>query len=420
MKSFRKQYLLPLAVVLVFLTVTWMNPPPSTASPAAALRQPPRIHQHGYDHMMLSCEQGGSRLPPTYMDHYPGTSTLIHAPPYPNWPPGHPGPCMAYDVVYDHKQPPVFSVLVTSFNRENQVSLVLIQLLKLTTEPWELIWVDDGSTDKSLDRVLAELDRYDTAWPNCPYNETQIDEHAIWPDGSDQNESGDMGRRCTLMAPTLVRARVVRIPSTGLLEAFDNNLQMRMAHPASKFFILFQDDQFMTSPGWNTQLAQALRTYDDVFSVSMRCAHGWPSMDGGLTGVKCTNTCLGQSQPWRLYIRDSGNRGPLILNAAMTRSLGYMDEINTGLTPHADGDHELNVRAYVKHQWKSGFVPVPYTQHSCAGGIGRSPTTLEEQTQNKIVREWNAERTKLLGSPIQWPSSNMHDSERELPYRRDS
>ena len=55
------------------------------------------------------------------------------------------------------------------------------------------------------------------------------------------------------------------------------------------FLILVQGDMLMTQPGWNVALTVPLRQWDDVFSVSARCAHGFDNSQrpGPLTGAKC-------------------------------------------------------------------------------------------------------------------------------------
>ncbi len=368
----------------------------------------------------------GGRLGHAYRDDYVHTRFLYHAPAHPNWPPELSGPCMAQDSRYVLSTAPVFTVAVASFNREREVRKVLVQLLKLTQEPWELIWVDDGSTDGSMRIVMDTLDGYARGdWEECETGDP--DEDDVWPDASTEPSYEDIGVECILdaMAPrSLVRARVVSIPGTGLLEAFDNNLQMRMAHPDSEFYVLFQDDQFMTSPGWNTQLAMPLREYGDMFSASMRCAHGYPESAGVLTGAKCLDPNARHDLPWALYIRDSGNRGPMILRANMTRDLGYLDEITTGFTPIGAADHEINIRAYAHAQWKSGFVPVPFTQFASVSGLGRSPSTPLEMKLHGQMMVWNAERTREAlrgrGKGLQTPppKSSAHDETRPLPPRR--
>ena len=362
----------------------------------------------------------GGRMPPWYRDEYAHTRLLHRPPDHPNWPPGHAGPCMALDALYVSGVAPVFSIGVASFNRERQVRTVLAQLLKLTEEPWELVWVDDGSTDKSLEVVLGALDRYAEGWDNaCPRD--LPDENAAWPDASDAAEHGEIGAECVLSPfRYLVRARVVHVQGTGLLEAFANNLHMRMAHPKAEFFVLLQDDQFMTSLGWNVQLAIPLRAFPDVFSASARCAHGYPDNAGGnLTGARCSRPTAPHEHAWGFYIRDSGNRGPLILRASMTRELGYMDEVTTGLTPIGAADHELNVRAYRHAKWKSGYVPVPYAQYAAVSGLGRSPSTPQEQMLHAQMRVWSAERAAraTAGGVPRPPPSNSHDEVRALPPR---
>ncbi|QDO93691.1 glycosyltransferase family 2 protein [Formosa sediminum] len=55
---------------------------------------------------------------------------------------------------------PLVSVLMTVYNREEFISQAIDSVLKSTYQNWELILVDDGSTDKSL-RIIRDYETHD-------------------------------------------------------------------------------------------------------------------------------------------------------------------------------------------------------------------------------------------------------------------
>ena len=149
--------------------------------------------------------------------------------------------------------------------------MVLVQLLKTTTGWWELVVLEDGSTDASLEVVRGVLARYPT-WPQC--NRTAARTRTrIWRSGApDRGRFGDrpkmlvqgeLGEECLLGPWTLVRVRVLRTPLTGVLPTVGNNLQLRMT-AGVPWGILFDDDQIMTWRGWNAALAFPARVWPDV------------------------------------------------------------------------------------------------------------------------------------------------------------
>ena len=305
------------------------------------------------------------------------------------------GPCLTYERNYEPHVRPTFSVLLSSFNAASRLPAVITQLLKLTRSDWELIFLCDACTDKSFDVVRSLLERSQSSnWPACPYDEDDINQAAVWQTGVNLTSyQGDIGRECHLSQKgRLVRAAMIDVQGAELLETAANNVLMLAAR--APFLLLLQDDQLMTQPGWNVALTTPLRTWPDVFSVSARCAHSFDfSKRGGyLTGAKCSSTL--QIQPrerelrCRFYVRDTGNRGPLAVRASYARRIGYFDE--TRFFGGGDDDHEMNLRAYARHGWISGHVPIDYTEERCC----RSSVINGEDGAARTARyrEWLSKR----------------------------
>lgn len=303
---------------------------------------------------------------------------------------------------------PVFSIHLNVFNREIQVRTTLVQLLKLTRDPWELIVGVDGATDKSLAVIDEVLDSYFRGWPSCGKRalDVMVNSSEAWPRGSTASSVGDIGAACILDgAPpsSLVRVVIVSVIATGLQETFVNNVQMRLAAASAQpaeFFVLLQDDQFMTVPGWNIWLAHPARTFSDVFSVTMRCVHSWPS-ENDYVGARCQDL-FGIAGPramedgappghWRFSVRDSGNRGPLLLRGSRVRELGFLDEVHFAghWTPAGGDDHELNKRAYgygahPTRRWVAGHLAIPFTEERCC----RTRSTKEADEAGALAKAW--------------------------------
>lgn len=344
-------------------------------------------------------EEGG-RLSPAYRGSpILPPSFLRHSPSFPNWPPWHPGPCVVRDDVFFVGQRAEYAVHVNLWNRERQIRVALIQLLKLTRGPWEMVILDDGSTDKSLDVVDRVLNRYAAGWRLCSAaeNAAALDVQAVWPSGTSETVVGALGLECLqhgATQPTLLRVRVVRTPHEGFGNTFGNNLQMRLAS-AAEFHIIVDDDQFMSALGWNEWMAAPLKQYSDVFSVSARCAHDWPDCNWpncNNNGGKCVEELERQRGfEWGLHVADSGNRGPLLIRGAAARNLGFLDEVN--FAGQSGCDHELNLRAFASGAGVSGFLPIPHTGERCC----RSPKN-ESGSREKDYRQWWSSR-RSFGPP---------------------
>jgi hypothetical protein len=121
--------------------------------------------------------------------------------------------------------------------------------------------------------------------------------------------------------PGLVHIRLINQMS-GVSETTSNNIGMRASHATTSYFILVQDDIIIRQDGWNSILAVPPRLWIDVFSVSGRCGHGFLN-DGAFTG-RCGEDInlplrMSRAEKCVFYVRDTGNRGPLLLHAARTR-----------------------------------------------------------------------------------------------------
>lgn len=235
--------------------------------------------------------------------------------------------CLAY--AHDIAQPavqPQYSVLLNVWNTGLKLRVVLTQLIKLTRGPWELIVLFDACEDNSYQVAMELLDRVQS-WPQCTYSISSVDQAAVWTQrGNWSHPQNDIGRECWFERPSLVSVRFINNTKVGLQNTAGDNIKMLASR--APFLILVDDDQFMTVEGWNIKAAYPLQRWPDVISTSMRCAHGFPNMTG-LVGAKCVDTLAKQyTSPAKcmFYVKDSGNRGPLVLRAEYVKQLGYLNE----------------------------------------------------------------------------------------------
>lgn len=158
--------------------------------------------------------------------------------------------------------------------------------------------------------------------------------------------------------------------------------------PLAEFYVSVQADMMVLEKGWNEILALPAVAFEDVFSVSGHCAHNLrnppnftsasaSATDSPLNGWHNIGHCMPNdlkryknytSTSFKFYdyfgntlrnffVRDSSNRGPLIMRGAMLRSLGFFDEMNW---LNGNDDHDIHIRAYLEGRWVTGFFELPF------------------------------------------------------------
>lgn len=326
-------------------------------------------------------------------------------------------PCLAYEKVSQHDVSPSYSILINVFNSAARLRVVTTQLLKMTTGVWELIALFDACTDDSAQIMRDTLDR-SADWPRCPYS--TVNTSAVWQSGVNLTSyQGDMGRECWLANhdSTLTRIVLIDVPGAELRETAANNMLMLASR--GQYFILLQDDQIMTQPGWNVALTVPLRTWPDVFSVSSRCAHAFPLQSTDqLRGAKCVDSAAvhptNAEARCMFYVRDSGNRGPLAVRADYAHRLGYLDEVR--FDGGGNDDHDMNTRAWEQHRWVSGHAPVDATEERCCrsgkvgGAVDRERNEWWERQQVRALFEERGRRKNRVRVP------GDHDEDRRIEW----
>ena len=265
-------------------------------------------------------------------------------------------PCLLFDHWLNHSAP-IYSIILTVWNQEKAIERVLNGLLSYTNESWELIVVFDQCRDNSI--IIVE----------------KIIKNAI---------RLCHGYRDLCINPSLTHIRLINHPA-AVFETSANNIALRATHPFTQYFVIVQDDQIMTHHGWNSLLSAPVRLWRDIFSVSGRCAHSlWSS--SAFVG-RCHSDIdnpllLNLEERCSFHIRDTNNRGPLLLHAARTRFLGYFDEFNLYL---GEDEHDLNFRAYIHRRWLAGFMPLDFEAPLVLGGSRK--LIKPQSTAREVIRE---------------------------------
>lgn len=212
---------------------------------------------------------------------------------------------------------PQQSIVMPIHNQEAVIEYHL-QLLyaNTTTYMYELILILDSCSDDTVLRIFQFLH----AIP-CPEN--------------------------------LVRTVVIESISP-LFETAADNVGCLIAQ--APYILEIQADIQLLEKGYNVRLQAPFRELPNLLAVSGRCCHGLTHSQG--IG-KCMDTVehpLSEHIPHNgIFITETCNRGPLLLDAAKLRELGYLDERHFFLD---NSDHDLMIRGFVQKNWICGYVPI--------------------------------------------------------------
>jgi len=175
-------------------------------------------------------------------------------------------------------------------------------------------------------------------------------------------------------------SRVIVIESdVPLFETVCDNIGFRLG--CGKWFLEIQADMKMTEPGFNLRLSEPFLRYDNVIAVSGRCCHSLDQSE--ITGrgghaIERPVASLGLYSN-TFYVNEVCNRGPLLLDAAKTRSMGYLDETNFYLDY---SEIDMVLRAYDSHGWICGYVPIDFDSPLCDGSTRKPRDALNTYIMN--------------------------------------
>ena len=148
---------------------------------------------------------------------------------------------------------------------------------------------------------------------------------------------------------------------------------------SAPYSLEIQADMQMTDRGYNTRLMVPFLQRDDIIGVSGRCCHTFCQTAGiGKLGTH-VETPLSQlphidTSCW--YESETCNRGPLLLDNAKLRKLGFLDEVNYFLD---DSDHDLFARAFAQHGWACGYVPINFNAYLFHGSTRKPRNAINQK-----------------------------------------
>lgn len=133
-----------------------------------------------------------------------------------------------------------------------------------------------------------------------------------------------------------------------------NNVGLKFS--TQEYSMIIQDDMVIEEKDFDARLIKPLLKWPEVFAVTARTAHDNIIQNGTLEHINLAGreTNLARNI---FAIRDSCNRGPLLLRNSMLKKLDYLDESFAPL--HLD-DHDLCMRAYKLGGWLSGAYMINY------------------------------------------------------------
>lgn len=147
---------------------------------------------------------------------------------------------------------------------------------------------------------------------------------------------------------------IIKTPDVFEIKA--NNTALKQV--ATDYACIIQDDQVMKERGYLNRLLEPFERFPEVIAVTGRAAHNITiQADGHSLAYPDLQGWDNRAPRNIFYIRDVVNRGPLVLDMAKLKAMGYMDE---WFCPTSQDDHDLCLRAYRQHGWLAGSYWINY------------------------------------------------------------
>lgn len=199
------------------------------------------------------------------------------------------------------------SIILTIHNKDWLIDKVVKSIFDNTSEKFEFIVVYDGCNDNSQNIVESLIQ-----------NDKIIEYKSLY--------------------------------ANDVFETKSNNMAMK--NSTGDFFIIIQDDMIIDEKNWDNRILLPYEKYNDVFAVSARAAHNYSPRGDKMENI---THYIDKNNASRdiFYIRNSVNRGPLVLSSEMTKKLNYLDEI---FAPYTWDDHDICYRAYNNYKLVSGLL----------------------------------------------------------------
>lgn len=192
---------------------------------------------------------------------------------------------------------------------------------------------------------------------------------------------------------------IKKLYAPDVFETKSNNIAAKAS--SGEHIVIIQDDMIINETGWNERMLKPFLQFDDVFSVTARTSHNWIINPNSiyLNAEKIPNGVWSdilihvnhadrKNTPRDIFeIRDSSNRGPLMINASDFEKLGYFDEI---FAPLDMDDHDLHYRAKKELGKVTGVFWIDYISDQNWG------STRENGSPRQILLDSNHKNQKII------------------------
>jgi glycosyltransferase involved in cell wall biosynthesis len=238
----------------------------------------------------------------------------------------------------------MLSINLTIHNKDFLLAGSLERIKKFTSGKYEIVSVLDGCTDKS-EEIL------DSFMKNNP------------------------------------EIKIKKILADNIFETKSNNIAAK--NSSGDFIAIIQDDMLINEYGWDIRMLEPFRAFSDVFSVTSRCSHNWKineesahihmeKIPDGIWSdilIHLDHADRNNTSRDSFEIRDSSNRGPLLINHSDFEKIGYFDE---EFFPQDMDDHDLHYRAKIELGKVTGLYWIDYISDINWGGT----------RENGITKQW--------------------------------
>ncbi len=257
--------------------------------------------------------------------------------------------CIMLQKFINYTTHPQFSIVIPVHNQEKLIVHNLKSIIYNTSNLFEIIIIFDSCTDDSINQVKNYIQSLST---NIHTKLSQI---------------------------------ILIEQTSPIFETSCDNIGFRLS--SGRFCLEIQADMEMIQFGYNEQLAKPFNLFPNKFiAISGRCAHSQINTNSiGKFGPKIEeNLNIPLKFLNGVFINETCNRGPLLIDREKLQQLGYLDEQNFWL---GDDDHDLMARAAI-HNLLCGYVPIEFFSPILNG-----TTRKERSPENQLVYDLRKERS---------------------------
>lgn len=237
---------------------------------------------------------------------------------------------------------PKYSIVVPVYNQEQIIKRTIRSIYENMIGDFEFIFIFDGCKDQS---VVTAIDEFKSI--------------------SNLNDKEN---------PYCCAIIVVEIKQS-VYETQCDNIGFKLS--SSPTIIEIQADMKILEKGFNLVMEKPLLYFNDLIGISGLCTHfiniknaiGFPFLlEGENDSTQWSDTNI-------IYLSSSVNRGPLLLDAAKLKKVGYLDEKNFTIE---NDEHDLFSRAWREHGYRTAFIKIG-CKSEIADGSSRKIKPIDQQ-----------------------------------------